>query len=1069
MVRSFGSMAGWILAVVLTLASIERSEAQFWTKTPGDPVIVVQGVNSTDVDLVWKYNVPETDIVAVAIRRKRQRASTDSTVIALGFGQGAKDPKALDVSDQNLRSEYRAFEDRSLGTYTLRLLNVNNDEEYVYSITVNYRSSGAKTADDSVFVDVKVKSEMVFTSSYNGKSIFGTVGSSVSFKWSFSGGVQSITWGLKNPKDPSVIVIKLVILDSTGSVSVQAPASYSQRVSGVFVGNASSGHAIFTISSIKREDDGFYTCRLKRIENFVAYTREDHVQLSVEDKPNITHPEEVSISVREGSSLNISCTAVGKVHPGVSWHHAGRVRSLGSGRAYLSFSPIKRAEAGTYICKANNSAGITEKQFNITVTYPAYIEKVSPPSPHESWIAQTVNFVCKANSVPAPTIIWKTPDGTEIKIVGGSLNIAPVQMQRDEDFGPYTCEANNSIGSAAIATVLLKQIKPPGAPTITTQDDDIKVTSFTVRWTAPDHDGGSPITGYVVIILQGGIKILYRTTNTAIKSHFVQGLIKSTNYTLRVSAMNKAYEGAASVKKVMTKAEDAPGSVEIIGFPSETKNVEVTIIWNEPQNNGAPITQYSVYQRIVNDDGTVREWNKIKEIKDLSRRQVVVKLEKNKVYEFVVTATNRRGESLREENNIRKLVVFGATPRPLASQTGSCSLLHAVYISIIIFLVIVIIILCVVMWKMRRRPCPRCRDLIPLNPVAVQVKDNLLPPSEQTNEAGTIASPSTGSGYYMPLHPSGRSWEVSREDIHVIKVIGKGAFSQVAQATVRNLKTNEEKTTVAVKMLKDNAPLSDRKDLLSELELMKKMKPHPHVIKLMGCITEDDPLMVLIEYVPCGDLLGYLRKSRGLNDTYYKNPDVKPQTNLSSEQLMKFAWHVADGMSYLSSKKIIHRDLAARNVLVGEGERCKVTDFGMARNVEEDNIYTKRSRGRLPVKWTAYEALFYGVYTTQSDVWSYGVLLYEILTVGGSPYPDINARLIADKIQGGYRMPKPGHVDSKLYEIMMKCWEEDPSDRPTFEKLRKTMKDMERNHKTYVNLSQYDTTLYANMTDLTVD
>ncbi|XP_068732591.1 tyrosine-protein kinase receptor Tie-1-like isoform X1 [Montipora capricornis] len=223
--------------------------------------------------------------------------------------------------------------------------------------------------------------------------------------------------------------------------------------------------------------------------------------------------------------------------------------------------------------------------------------------------------------------------------------------------------------------------------------------------------------------------------------------------------------------------------------------------------------------------------------------------------------------------------------------------------------------------------------------------------------------------------------------------------------------------------------------------------------------------MVLIEYIPCGDLLGYLRKSRGLNDTYYNNPDIKPETNLTSEQLMKFAWQVADGMSHLSSKKIIHRDLAARNVLVGEGEKCKVTDFGMARNVEQDDIYTRKSRGRLPVKWTAYEALLYRVYTTQSDVWSYGVLLYEIFTVGGSPYPDTNARLIADKIQEGYRMPKPRHVDNKLYEIMMKCWEEEPSNRPTFEKLRKTMKDMERNHKMYVNLSQYDTKLYANITD----
>jgi len=161
--------------------------------------------------------------------------------------------------------------------------------------------------------------------------------------------------------------------------------------------------------------------------------------------------------------------------------------------------------------------------------------------------------------------------------------------------------------------------------------------------------------------------------------------------------------------------------------------------------------------------------------------------------------------------------------------------------------------------------------------------------------------------------------------------------------------------------------------------------------------------------------------------------------------------------------------LAARNVLVGEGEKCKVTDFGMARHVHQDDIYSRKSRGRLPVKWTAYEALIYGTYTTQSDVWSYGILLYEILTVGGSPYPDINARQIAEKLQEGYRMPKPRHVDEKLYQIMMKCWEENPNDRPTFEKLRKTMKDMERNHKTYVNLNKYDNSLYANINDLTAE
>ncbi|PFX16311.1 Proto-oncogene tyrosine-protein kinase receptor Ret [Stylophora pistillata] len=206
----------------------------------------------------------------------------------------------------------------------------------------------------------------------------------------------------------------------------------------------------------------------------------------------------------------------------------------------------------------------------------------------------------------------------------------------------------------------------------------------------------------------------------------------------------------------------------------------------------------------------------------------------------------------------------------------------------------------------------------------------------------------------------------------------KGAFSIIHDLIVhgKDFEQHDERLNEILSLLNEhhlsrnteNAPESDRKDLLSELELMKKLKPHPHVIKLMGCITNSDPLLVLIEHIPYGDLLGYLRKSRGLNDTYFKDPDVKPETNLTSEQLVRFAWQIADGMKYLSSKKIIHRDLAARNVLVGEGEGCKVTDFGMARNVGQDDIYTRRSGGRLPVKWTAYEGLLYGTYTTQSDV-----------------------------------------------------------------------------------------------------
>ncbi|CAH3157712.1 unnamed protein product [Pocillopora meandrina] len=190
-------------------------------------------------------------------------------------------------------------------------------------------------------------------------------------------------------------------------------------------------------------------------------------------------------------------------------------------------------------------------------------------------------------------------------------------------------------------------------------------------------------------------------------------------------------------------------------------------------------------------------------------------------------------------------------------------------------------------------------------------------------------------------------------------------------------------------------------------------------------------------------------------------------------------------MSYLSSKSIIHRDLAARNVLVGHKETCKVTDFGMARDVQQENIYERKTKvfkkegrwgryyisfslGRLPVKWTAYEALMYGKYTTKSDVWSYGVLLYEIFTIGGSPYPRMDGRKIANLLQDGYRMPKPQHVDEELYQIMMKCWKNDLDARPTFTELKNQLKDMETLHKKLINMTMYDKQLYANVEDLIV-
>ncbi|XP_066025253.1 LOW QUALITY PROTEIN: fibroblast growth factor receptor 2 [Pocillopora verrucosa] len=428
--------------------------------------------------------------------------------------------------------------------------------------------------------------------------------------------------------------------------------------------------------------------------------------------------------------------------------------------------------------------------------------------------------------------------------------------------------------------------------------------------------------------------------------------------------------------------------------------------------------------------------------------------------------------------------------RPSSSpESSACSSDNKIFGAVIGVLVFVIIGLLIFIFFLQRRSgieskqkrCEMVREETQPRPLSYEISMSRLEQVEmQTNRLtveGSLAETSetevdtelidTGiAGYESALPVTNSSWKVPQENVSVRETIGKGAFSQVARGTVKNLQGASEVTVVAVKMLKENAPTSDRKDLLSELDLMKQLKPHPYVIKLLGFVAE--PLLVLTEYVPFGDLLGYLRKSRGLNDSYYSNPKFTAETSLTADKLMKFAWQIADGMSYLSTKCIIHRDLAARNVLVGENETCKVTDFGMARDVQQDSIYEMKTTGRLPIKWTAYESLFYGTYTTKSDVWSYGIVLYEIFTLGGSPYPGMEGKTVPGWLKLGYRMPKPVHIDDKLYQVMLECWQIEANERPTFSNLTKKLKVMENQHKKLIQMAKYDNTLYVNVDDLVV-
>ncbi|KAK7795750.1 hypothetical protein U0070_025168 [Myodes glareolus] len=245
--------------------------------------------------------------------------------------------------------------------------------------------------------------------------------------------------------------------------------------------------------------------------------------------------------------------------------------------------------------------------------------------------------------------------------------------------------------------------------------------------------------------------------------------------------------------------------------------------------------------------------------------------------------------------------------------------------------------------------------------------------------------------------------------------LGEGCFGQVfmAEAIGFNMNNTVKPVTVAVKMLKDDANDQDLLDLVSEMEMMKGIGKHKNIINLLGACTQGGPLFVLMEYAAKGNLRDFLRAQRPLSMEYCDDSRL-PEKQLTYKDLVSCAYQVAQGMEYLASQKCIHRDLAARNVLVTEDNVMKIADFGLARDMHNLEYYKKTTNGRLPVKWMAPESLFDQVFTHQSDVWSFGVLLWEIFTLGGSPYPGIPVEELFKLLKGGYRMYKPTNCTHDL-------------------------------------------------------
>uniref|UniRef100_A0AAQ5ZDD6 receptor protein-tyrosine kinase n=1 Tax=Amphiprion ocellaris TaxID=80972 RepID=A0AAQ5ZDD6_AMPOC len=320
-------------------------------------------------------------------------------------------------------------------------------------------------------------------------------------------------------------------------------------------------------------------------------------------------------------------------------------------------------------------------------------------------------------------------------------------------------------------------------------------------------------------------------------------------------------------------------------------------------------------------------------------------------------------------------------------------------------------------------------------------------------------------------------WEFPRERLKLGKPLGRGAFGKVMQASAFGIDNADACKTVAVKMLKEGATASEHKALMTELKILNHVGNHLNVVNLLGaCTKPGGPLMVIVEYCRFGNLSTFLKNKRDvfvhnrvrkdegpgfvssspdkqssvkaqIDDKDKKDSGLDPKSASNSplylEDLICFSFQVARGMEFLASRKCIHRDLAARNILLSDNKVVKICDFGLARDIYKDPDYVRKGDTRLPLKWMSPESIFDKVFTTQSDVWSYGILLWEIFSLGASPYPGLHIdEEFCHRLKGGTRMRAPEYSTAEIYSTMLACWEANPSDRPTFTNLVETLGDL---------------------------
>ncbi|XP_038574137.1 ephrin type-A receptor 4-like isoform X3 [Micropterus salmoides] len=519
------------------------------------------------------------------------------------------------------------------------------------------------------------------------------------------------------------------------------------------------------------------------------------------------------------------------------------------------------------------------------------------------------------------------------------------------------------------------------------------------------------------LCLPCGPDVLFSPSQAGLKSTrvVVSELRAHTHYTFIVHARNGVSQasgaGAAqSVSVTVTTNQAAPSPVSSIQATDVTRH-SLSLAWQQPDRPNGVILEYEV--KFYEKDQRERSY---RIMRTFSRIVDVTGLNPLTVYVFHVRARTAAGYG---EFSAPFEFSTNSDPFPLIGEgVNSAFLLLSVSgVGILLLISAAVFII-----SRRRSKYSKAKQ-------DSEEEKHLNPGVKIYVDPFTYEDPD------QAIHEFAKEIDVS--SIHIERVIGMGEFGEVCSGRLRV--HGKREIYVAIKSLKAGYSDKQRRDFLSEASIMGQFD-HPNIIRLEGVVTRCKPLMIITEYMENGSLDAFLRKHDG---------------QFTVIQLVGMLRGIASGMKYLSDMSYVHRDLAARNILVNSNLVCKVSDFGLSRVLEDDPeaAYTTREAtgtylspgGKIPIRWTAPEAISYRKFTTASDVWSYGIVMWEVVSYGERPYWDMNNQDVIKAIEEGYRLPAPMDCPMVLHQLMLDCWERERAERPTFSQILNMLDKLIRN------------------------